>query len=191
LSAYSSWTPIGDSTYRFIGTFNGNGHTISNLTIDDSGSNYQGLFGHSEGSQIYELDLLDVNITGNNYVGGLVGYNDSSTVVNCSATGKVNGTNYVGGLVGYNYNSSTISNGFATGEVTGETHVGGLVGQNDSSTVSNSYATSTALMQTESTFTAAGWDFADETVNGSDDFWDLDATVNGGYPWLKKLADSY
>jgi hypothetical protein len=80
------------------------------------------------------------NVTGNIDVGGLVGYNYSSTINNAHATGSVNSTGawYVGGLVGVNY--GTIDNSYAKGSVNGDTGVGGLVGWN-LHTIKNSYAT--------------------------------------------------
>ncbi len=65
-------------------------------------------------------DFLTANITGQNNVGALVGYNrNSSNIDNSYATGTViGGGNYVGGLVGFN-NSSSIDNSYATGNVSG------------------------------------------------------------------------
>ncbi|TWI62665.1 putative repeat protein (TIGR02543 family) [Desulfobotulus alkaliphilus] len=136
------WTPIGNTTTFFIGTYDGGGHTISGLFINRAAEEYQGLFGATTGSATIEnLGLMDVNITGYNYVGGLVGCSfSSSSVTNSYVTGKVSGSYYVGGLVGSN--SGTVNNSYATGAVTGtEMYVGGLVGLNSSGYVTNSYAT--------------------------------------------------
>jgi filamentous hemagglutinin family protein len=71
--------------------------------------------------------------------GGLVGFNIyHGTVTNSYATGSVVGNNYVGGLVGYN--QSSVSNSYATGAVTGAVGGGGLVGGDDGF-ITNSYAT--------------------------------------------------
>jgi len=130
--------PVGN----FTGTFDGLGHTISGLTINRSGTDYIGLFDSTSGSTIQNVGLVNADITGNRYVGGLVGENSSyGTISNSYSTGKVTGSGRVGGLVGWNY-YGTISNSYSTGKVTGSGYVGGLVGQNDSSgTISNSYAT--------------------------------------------------
>jgi len=83
-------------------------------------------------------------VSGDSRVGGLVGQNRGSTVSNSYATGDVSGNNYVGGLVGFNSVGSKVSNSYATGTVSGDSRVGGLVGYNlHFSTVSNSYATGT------------------------------------------------
>ncbi|MFT6404630.1 MAG: filamentous hemagglutinin family protein [Marinomonas primoryensis] len=138
----SGFAPIGDFSTKFTGIFDGLGHTISSLTIDRDATNYVGLFGYTNGSIIQNVGLLNVDIIGSAFVGGLVGYNDSSSISNSYATGSVSGSSDVGGLVGYNYNSSTVSNSYATGSVSGDNRVGGLVGLNGSSSIiSNSYAT--------------------------------------------------
>ena len=46
----AQWTPIGNSSQQYSGTFDGNGHTISGLYIDISDNDYQGLFGYVSGS---------------------------------------------------------------------------------------------------------------------------------------------
>ena len=71
----------------------GNGHTISNLFIDRSSTNYVGLFGYVRGStaRLRNIGMLEVKVTGDGYVGGLVGYNWKSTVSNSYATGSVTG----------------------------------------------------------------------------------------------------
>ena len=122
----------------------------------------------------------------NDVVGGLVGNNswDSAAINNSYATGNIEGTNYVGGLAGYNRN--IISKCYSTGKVSGIYDIGGLVGDNsggsiivcfwdvETSGLENSdggNGKTTAEMQTESTFTDAGWDFMDETENGTEDIW--------------------
>ncbi|MCK4664088.1 MAG: hypothetical protein KAT68_14565, partial [Bacteroidales bacterium] len=69
------FTPIGNNTTKFTGGYNGAGHTIGSLYIERPETNYIGLFGYTNGSKIDSLGLTNVNIIGNNYIGGLVGYN--------------------------------------------------------------------------------------------------------------------
>ena len=71
------WLPIENTTNDFSATFDGNGHTISNLMINREGASDIGLFGVVSGSKIANIGLLDVDITGNNDVGGLVGESGS------------------------------------------------------------------------------------------------------------------
>jgi hypothetical protein len=124
-------------------------------------------------------------------VGGLVGDN-FAVVVDSYAVADVIGTNRVGGLVGHNYLwpetpfSPEIIHCYSTGAVTGDENTGGLVGANEGGTVTASFwdretsglsnsaggtGITTAQMQRKSTFTNAGWDFADETSNGDEDIW--------------------
>jgi hypothetical protein len=127
----------------FDGTFNGNGHTISDLIIEQE-TNKVGLFGVTgENSSISNIGLINVNISGNNNVGGLVGSN-CSTISDSYTTGTVSGNSHVGGLVGNHIDNanSNIYNSYTTGTVSGNTYVGGLVG-NCTSNVYNSYSTGT------------------------------------------------
>lgn len=130
----SNWTPIGtyDHYYnRYTGTFDGGGHTITGLTINQSGTDHVGLFGCIGGrGTVKNLTLENVNIIGHDNVGGVVGSTDydSSTVTDCTVSGTVSGNSNVGGVVGYHY-ASTVSGCTASGDVTGMgNNVGGVVG---------------------------------------------------------------
>jgi hypothetical protein len=145
LTGYA-WTPVG-----FSGRLNGNGHTISHLTINTTASD-QGLFSSIYGT-VMNLGLEDVNVSGGSYVGGLAGRN-YGTVSNCYTTGTVSGVNTgdgfnpgsenVGGLIGRNENGRTVGNCYSNCSVSGANqsrYIGGLVGANYYGTVSNCYAT--------------------------------------------------
>ncbi|MBL1268985.1 MAG: filamentous hemagglutinin N-terminal domain-containing protein, partial [Halomonas sp.] len=140
LSSISNWQPVGESD-RFTGTFNGLGHTLSNLTINRSSTDFVGLFGATaSGSVIRDIGLVGGNVSGRNHVGGLVGVS-SGIISNAYATGSVEGRERVGGLVGFNQ-SGTIDDAYTTGSVKGSINqVGGLVGFNQSGTINNAYAT--------------------------------------------------
>ncbi|MHB0990509.1 MAG: beta strand repeat-containing protein [Burkholderiales bacterium] len=146
-TATSTWnsgagfTPIGNSTTAYSGTFDGLGHTIANLTINTPTVNYVGLFGEtSAASTIRNVGLTGGSVSGSSYVGGLVG-NNYGMVSNAYATDSVNGGNYyAGGLVGRNV--GTISNSYVNGATRGPTNVGGLVGLN-TGTIQNSYSLGT------------------------------------------------
>ena len=138
------WNPIGDNTNRFIGIFDGKGFTISNLYINRPSQNNVGLFGYiNRLATIKNIGLKDVNITGKNYTGALLGNNFEGTITNSYATGNVTGKTQIGGLVGYN--DGTISNSYATGSVNGDYSIGGLVGFNFDGIISNSYATGSVV----------------------------------------------
>ena len=145
ISSYSDWTPIGDDTTPFTGLFCGSGYAVKNLTIDGNSfsENYLGLFGYIQNGTVRNLGLTDVNIdVGNDYVGGLAGYVDATTVFGSYATGSVTGDDKVGGLIGSSLNS-TISNSYTDvtvweDETYGDTG-GGLIGEITNSTLSNCY----------------------------------------------------
>ena len=142
LSSYnngSGWEPIGSNSSPFTGTFDGNGNTISNLTINRSTTDYIGLFGITDNAEIQNTKLENTTITGRHYTGALVGWNEG-TITNSYATGAVSGGAWVGGLVGYN-SSGTITKSYATSTVTGQYYVGGLAGSCYDSLITNSYAT--------------------------------------------------
>lgn len=139
----NNWTTIGYLTgsHPFTGNFEGAGHVISNISIDNdsAGAATQGLFGYSSGT------IQNVGVAGGSvscsiysYVGGLLGYNSGGTIRNCYATCSVSGDGSIGGLVGCN--SGTITDCYATGSADGNSSVGGLVGSN-SATVTDCYAT--------------------------------------------------
>ncbi len=125
---------IGDSRARFSGTFDGNGHVISNLTYtrNDTHSGI-GLFGRTHHATIMNLGLENVSIaSGGNWVGGLVGYSlRDSLITDCYSVGTVSGMTHVGGLVGWN-EGGRITACYAAGPVVGQDKVGGLVGWNSS-----------------------------------------------------------
>ncbi len=133
------WTPIGSDSHLYTGTFNGAGHTISGLTINDSRADDQGLFGYvGTGGTVKDLTVSG-SVKGDDYVGGVVGYNDEGRVENCHNIGSVSGERYVGGVVGYN-DEGRVKNCHNIGEVSGD-RVGGVVGYNNGGTVENCYNT--------------------------------------------------
>ena len=150
LSSYASWNPIGtvgSSVNFFSGVFDGNNHTISNLTCNVTNKEYRGLFGRNNGT-IKNVKLSNVTVRGQNYVGALVGQNYvSGKVLNCSVEdGTVIGSNqYIGGLVGTNV--GTIQNSYATVNVQGVSYAGGLVGFTGAgSNINKCYATGNATV---------------------------------------------
>jgi hypothetical protein len=119
------------------GEFDGAGHNISNLSFSFDFVSGVGLFGYlASPAGVSHTGAVNVNIMACEYVGGLVGVSDESTVSNSYSTGNVIGFGMVGGLVGYNF-CGTVSNCSFVGNVTGSKMVGGLVGVNDEGYVSN------------------------------------------------------
>ncbi len=151
---------IGTAENPFTGRFDGQKHTISDVTV--FGTDNAGFFGVIKGAKIQNLNLKNVSITGEKKVGGLVGYaqaklgeddlsqNVANLIGGCTVSGKVSGKNQTGGLVGLNEGktdldtlfsiASTIDKSSADVTVTGKEMTGGLVGEN-TGTVTKSAAT--------------------------------------------------
>jgi len=135
------WQPIGDGDNPFTGTFDGQEYQIEDLFINRPTENGVGLFSYvDEGGVIENVGMVNIDVTGCLSVGGLVGANEG-TVSNSYSTGSLTGNDFIGGLLGVNSFGGTVSNSYSTGNVTGNECVGGLVGYNRLwSTVSNSYS---------------------------------------------------
>ena len=138
---------IGNNSDKFTGSYDGNGKTISNLTINTTiGIDYQGLFGYIAGATIKNVRLENCGInTQGDYTGSVVGYNDGGLVQNCSATvtgvGSVySGGNIGGGVVGINF--GTVRNCYSEISVFSGGVAGGVVGSNGGSSakVENCYS---------------------------------------------------
>ncbi len=145
------WTPIGgpksgSDGIGFSGTFDGDNHTIYNLTIGDvGGDDRQGLFEMVTGtSTIKNVKLVGAYVKGSNSwnVGGLIGYisGENVTVENCSIdeTSTIDANHRVGGLIGAIYNEKTGNSTYKLSNLTNkatvkaannEAQVGGIVGQ--------------------------------------------------------------
>lgn len=114
----------------FSGRFDGQGHSISGLSLATDGS-HQGLFRYlSESGSVKDLTVRGTVAPENGrcQVGGLVGSN-SGLIENCAFNGSVSGKNYVGGLVGENH--GRILGCSATGTVEGKRFTGGIAGLSD------------------------------------------------------------
>ena len=139
----AGWIPIGHGGSRFTADFDGNNHVIANLHIDRGDANHVGLFGYTWRSSVKQVGLVSATVSGNEYVGGLVGYSHFGTINGSYATGSVAGGNYVGGLVGVGYYANPINGNYATGSVTGNDYVGGLIGHTRGAVIDGSYTTGT------------------------------------------------
>ena len=131
----------------FAGIFDGADHRVSNLIIDDGGvgADYLGLFGYTENGQIENLGVENINIRveeSSHSLGGLVGFNDTTTVTGCRVSGEISVGSYsgqIGGLIGRNIDSEIVnchtSNDIDVGKHTFE--IGGLIGGNVKGLISN------------------------------------------------------
>ena len=149
------WTPIGSGSSSFDATFDGGGFEIENLFINLPTTSGVGLFGLTDtGSAIRNVTLVDVDVTGNSWVGGLVGHG-KGPIEGSQVSGSVTGQDRTGGLVGFN-ERAVIQNSHANVTVTSTGmggRTGGLVGSNWDPT---SFNGSQAPVNTISNCTAQG-----------------------------------
>jgi len=139
------FVPIGFDS-EFSGSFDGDGHVVSELYINRTarGLTSVGTFSvASAGSAIEGVGIESANISGYARVGGLVGDNEGGTVRDSYVTGAVTGDAFVGGLVGrYNGDGGTIAESHTAVTVTGRAFVGGLIGdRSGAGSVNRSHAT--------------------------------------------------
>ena len=123
----TGFTPIGNYNSEFTGHFDGDGHTITGLTVDRGSSNYVGLFGHINGGSVDNLTLDGASITGYNNVGGIAGYSyggsiTNSHVVSCVITAP--NSSSVGAFVGNSYSCTLDGNTYHSTLVYGKTDYG-------------------------------------------------------------------
>ena len=125
-----SWTPIGSSSSNsFKGKFWGNNHKITSLTINKPNKDYIGLFGYVSKATISDLKLECQNISGQSYVGCLVGKSEESTISGISVTNTEihASSSFLGGIIG-DGSSTSLKNSSYVGKVIGVEYVGGTIG---------------------------------------------------------------
>ncbi|MGN0651185.1 MAG: hypothetical protein ACI4KM_12180, partial [Oscillospiraceae bacterium] len=87
------WTPIGEESVSFTGSFDGKGYTISGLYFNDSNESYVGLFGTiGNGGTVSNVGIVNSSFTGNDYVGAVAGKNNGAISGCFTNTIQVNGT---------------------------------------------------------------------------------------------------
>ncbi len=131
LSAYTGTTSVVNGT--FTGTFEGNGYTVSDLTINATNIDNMGLFSQISGASIQNLTLQAFNITGNEFVGALAAkVNGTGNVISNIQLlqSQVGGRDFVGGLIGRVEDADiTMTDVTNTGDVSGSNnHIGGMIG---------------------------------------------------------------
>ncbi|MFZ9695260.1 MAG: GLUG motif-containing protein [Chitinophagaceae bacterium] len=173
-SATSNWnsgagfTPIGNSSRKFFGNYDGNGKKIENIYINRGTSLQIGFFGYTNSpAVISNIGLINVNITGKQYVGGLVGFMGGGTITKCYTSGAVK-SNYditsYGGLVGLVWGdegNNLIKECYSLANVTaGGYNLGGLVGGNwgseTSAIIQDCYSRGNVTRILNSSFTETG-----------------------------------
>lgn len=105
-----AWTPIGRSGSAFSGTFDGNGMTLSNLYVENTESEFAGLFGMLNTGTVKNLNVHNASVKGLSSVGVIAG-GYTGKIENCHVTGliQVEGSYKVGGIIGYAYATVTDS----------------------------------------------------------------------------------
>jgi hypothetical protein len=178
-----SWEPIGNSDWSYVGTFDGNGKTITNLYINATQA-YMGLFGRIYKSTIKNLTFENANVTNTeNNIGILAGYaGNGNTLQNIkiSNTCQIKGGNdFTGGIAGYLDGNAYNCVNYAT--VQGTEDVGGLFGfysrDGNSMTACANYGNVTA-----SSYTAGGLVgyFESGAIKDCANYGDITGTSNVG-----------
>jgi hypothetical protein len=178
------FAPIGNSSTDFTGSYDGGGYTIDNLYIYRPSTDYIALFGYTNDATITNIGVTNVDITGRNYVGGIVGWHNGfgGTMSYSYTTGSVHGEDYgsgsslgpginVGGIMGYT-NGGTILNSYSTASVSGYESIGGLLGTNSYGTISKCYAAG-SVSGTNDTGGLVG---SSTSTDVFDSFWDKETT---------------
>ncbi len=167
----------------YSGTFDGQAHSIYNLTINRPNDDKIGLFPVVNGSaEIKNVNLIGVNILGNKHVGGIVGILQGGLLSSVSVTGKISGASIVAGITG-TIESGTIVNAYFVGDISGSSTVAGLVAVNQAGVVRESYAATTLSGNNVGALVATN-NLPSSVI---DSYWDLEVseqfiTAGGGTP---------
>ncbi len=147
-------SPIGNINQAFTGSYDGNFHKISNLSMDCPDLEGVGLFGVLSGdsTKICNLGLNNCNVKGKKSVGGLVGIiEENSEVSNCFTSGVVTSSedNNIGGLIGKVTSRASVNKCFSKAYVYSHNkNIGGLVGLcEENAIITNCYALGSVLGQ--------------------------------------------
>lgn len=178
-----SWTPISDNNVKWKGSFDGGGHTISNLYINST-SDYAGLFGYvgdnatniNANKSTYIKDIAFSNVKAtftNQYSGTLAGYIGNVSVSGITVeSGTINGKSILGGIVGKAY-YSVISNCVNKVNIESEQTVGGICGILDYSTIEGCANYGTIEISSIRAGGIAGFTHTSTTINNCANYGDI------------------
>ena len=149
MKGVSDFAPIGNSySNSFKGEFDGQGFTISNLTIN-SNDEVVGFFGNTDSATIKNVILDKVNIVANNIdgiCGGLIGGSYDTTVDSCFVTGSIeNAGYYTGGLIGQS--GGTVTNCSTNTDVKATSATTGAFIASNSGSISNCTASGSVIIE--------------------------------------------
>lgn len=154
MTSNTGFTPIGTDSHSFKGTFDGKNHKIYNL-FENRGNSYAGLFGYIGDASIKNLTMININLRGNNYIGGIAAFcRASSRIQYCGVEGNIkilNGgsdetiSGKIGLIAGYVYGGDAsqeitlIERCYSIGNLTKDNggYFGGIVGEADFSLAGN------------------------------------------------------
>ena len=187
----NNWVPIGTSGKSFQGTFDGNGKSITGMTIESTSVNYIGLFGYLYGATVQDLTMADegtspaINLktststdsgAGDNYyLGSVAGWVKSGKIINChnkcavsfSVSGKAGNVGGFAGMIEENSVLSACSNSGAI-TVSGSTVMGaGIVGVSVKSSIASCFNTGDVSATGNTNTAYAGGIVGDSDPNGS------------------------
>ena len=120
------WTPIGNNNDWVTGIYNGNNFIIKNLELSIDNT-HVGLFGYANKAIFENIIINDIDVNGNNYVGGLVGSAFECQIKDVKLSGNIIGGECVGGLIGKSY-KNLITRISGDVHVKGKDNIGGMIG---------------------------------------------------------------
>ena len=175
LWAGTGWVAIGtdgagsiQATNGFVGSLDGQNHTISGLTIAGTSSSI-GLIGYVNGTAtaLSNIVLSSVKVSGSANAGGLIGVAAAGAIINnVSVAGTVSGSNNVGLLAG-NFGGTSITNSSSSGSVSGSQATGGLVGRAGSLSIDKSSSSATVTGTSSSTGGLVGLYLGSSTITNA------------------------
>ena len=131
ITAGGAWTPIGNSSQCYRGDFDGNGHTISGLSLSDNETSNVGLFGKAtDDAHIHHVGVVGCSFSGKDHVGGICGDFANGVIEYCYSTGTIYAlTGDGGGLTGSCFTNAYIRQCHTSCAVTaGAGSYGGITG---------------------------------------------------------------
>ena len=152
-STENNYTAIGNGNKNFLGTLDGDGHTISGIRIYKPTDEYQGLFGYIYDGTVKNLAIADARITGDKYSGSITGQSQNCVIMNCHVANNVIihsthlNAEYHGGIAGLINGGSTVAGCISEASLTMVDNMtnnfGGIVGYLSDGTVKDCLFTGT------------------------------------------------
>lgn len=145
ITVNSAFTPIGTKETPFGGNFDGNGKTVSGISVS---GDYAGFFAFCKGAVITDL-TVNGSFSADNYAGAIVAYAENTVIDNCTGSASVTAYNYAGGIAGY-IASGTIKDCKTSGSAVAVCYteycggIAGFTGASVTSCVNNAYILGTA-----------------------------------------------